>query len=603
MPRVSYRLAWRQVAGCRLESPGPRRRIAPACKPVALAATLLLALAAGPAAAQSVLVDRGVRAAGLWCFPLASNPREYVYLPSTGRLGTDAKGGPEFSFLRYVDNSKPASGTETINEAGGGGVLHFLALYETPARQVAEAEQALRERVEDGEVRLTRPIAFSGGRYTIVSSVLPAGMPGEGGRKMLAGGNAPVLEGSRIAVSFGLEKRESDLLNQSFRTATPDVTVVFEMQFGGVTEAFDATLDVDWTEVRKDRLIEAGLKTPWVGLDVSDTVQRLVKNNAIRLQSRGDNAPTQAMLNTVYQKIVDLLFTKTDEPPPPPKNDSGLKALLDEAAARITGFSLTGTYRAKDLRTGGHTVLRLNHQASVNRTAFITFNIGDLHRRYGNNPAYFATRNTSDPAYKQREVRVSVDGSVAADFDRYVNSVTVTVRKVHQDGETTLREIVINRETFNQSPQGFPVVYGWSGDTDRTAWLDYEFRTRWSFRDGGSRDEDWKKADDPALNLLPPYERREVILTGDPEALKRAGVRHAVVTLAYDFFGKPRTLRPVVLRVQDGTLEQKVELVQPRGDYRYRYDIRWHLADGGQLAKTGVTDTSGLILVDELPQR
>lgn len=563
---------------------------------------LLIGLSAAPAAAQGVLVDRGVRAAGVWCFPLAANPKEYVYLPSTGRLGTDAKGGPEFSFLRYVDTSRPAAGVDTINEAGGGAVLHFLALYETPPARVTEAEKALQDLVDDREVRLTRPIVFSSGRYAIVSSLLRSEAPGEGGRKLLATGNAPVLEGSKIAVSFGLERRESDILNQSFRTANPDVSVVFEMQFDGVADAFDAVLDVDWSEVRKDRQMEAGIKTPWVGLDVGSTVQRLVKNNAIKVQSRGDSAPSQAMLNAVYQKLVDLLFVKTDEPAPPPKTDSGLSGLLTDLAAKIVPYSVTGTYRVKDIRTGGHTVLRLNHQGSVTRTAFITFNIGDLHRKYGSNPAYFATRNIGDTAFKQREVRISVDGTLAADFDRYVNSVTVTLRKVHQDGETTLREIVVNRETFSQSPQGFPMVYGWSGDTDRTAWLTYEYRTRWSFRDGGSREEDWKKSDNPALNLLPPYERREVTVTGDPEQLKKAGVRHAVVTLSYDFFGKPRSLRPVVLRLGTEPLEQKVELIQPRGDYRYRYDIQWHLADGKQLARTGITDTSGLILIDELPR-
>src|SRR5688572_25363484 len=97
-----------------------------------LIAVLLFGLG-GPAGAQAIAVDRGVRAAGLWCFPLASNPKEYLYLPSGGRLGTDPNGGPEFSFVRYVENTKPAGdGAATITQAGGGGVLQFLALYETP---------------------------------------------------------------------------------------------------------------------------------------------------------------------------------------------------------------------------------------------------------------------------------------------------------------------------------------------------------------------------------------------------------------------------------------------------------------------------------------
>ena len=44
-------------------------------------------LAAVPAVhAQQVSLEKGIQAAGLWCFPLVSNPREYVYLPSSARL-------------------------------------------------------------------------------------------------------------------------------------------------------------------------------------------------------------------------------------------------------------------------------------------------------------------------------------------------------------------------------------------------------------------------------------------------------------------------------------------------------------------------------------
>lgn len=577
-------------------------------------ATLAAVLALGfarPAAAQAVGIDRGVRAAGLWCFPLAGNPKEYLYLPAAGRLGTDASGGPEFSFVRYVENSKGAGdGVAAITEAGGGGVLQFLALYETPASQVAAAEKALRDIKEDPDIRLRAPLVFNAGRYAVVSSVArvdaPEADPKGPPRKMIASGNAPVLEGSKIAVSFGLDKRDASILNQSFQMANPDVSVVFEMQFSGLTEAYDAELEVDWEEIQKDRYLQAGLKTPWIGLDVQHTMGRLLRNNAIRVKTAGDNAPSEAMMNMVYTKLVDLMFRKVDETPPQPAPETStdaLSTLLGLAAPKLLGFSVTGAYRVKDLQTGGRTVLRLNHQATVTRTALITFNIGDLHRRYGEKPAYFRTVNLDDPAYKQREVRVAVDGSLAADFEQYINSVTLTLRKVHEDGETTLKEIVVNKDTFLRSPQGFTAVYGWRGDNDRTAWLSYEHRASWSFRDGGTYDEDWQKSDNPAITLLPPYERREVTISGDLDTLKKAGVRHAIVTLGYDFFGKPRSMRPVVLRVQAMPLEEKLLLIQPRGDYRYRYDILWHFLDGREAAKPTKVDTSGLILIDDVPSK
>ena len=75
------------------------------------------------AAAQQISVDRGARAAGLWCFPLATDPKTYVYLPSSARLATDDSGRPQFSFVRYLATAAPGTaGQESITASGGGGI-------------------------------------------------------------------------------------------------------------------------------------------------------------------------------------------------------------------------------------------------------------------------------------------------------------------------------------------------------------------------------------------------------------------------------------------------------------------------------------------------
>src|SRR4051794_17141861 len=107
-------------------------------------------LTARPARAQQLLIDRGVQAAGLWCFPLVTEPKTYVYLPSAARLATDDAGHPQFSFVRYVASAEAGSGSqETVRLAGGGGILHFLVLIETPESTVAAARKALREQIKD----------------------------------------------------------------------------------------------------------------------------------------------------------------------------------------------------------------------------------------------------------------------------------------------------------------------------------------------------------------------------------------------------------------------------------------------------------------------
>ena len=90
----------------------------------ALIAAALTLACRRTATAQPVLMDRGVRAAGLWCFPVAGDPLQYVYLPAGAKLATDDQGRPQFSFVRYVVNTPGDSArSATITEASGGGIL------------------------------------------------------------------------------------------------------------------------------------------------------------------------------------------------------------------------------------------------------------------------------------------------------------------------------------------------------------------------------------------------------------------------------------------------------------------------------------------------
>ena len=153
--------------------------------------------------------------------------------------------------------TRAAGGTASITAAGGGGVLHFLVMMETPAAPSRAPSRSCAAIANDNEVKLRGPLVFSEGRYTLVSSVLnPSTATPE--RKLLATGRAPVLEGNRIAFSFDLSPTEATLLLRSLEMRTPDVSIVFDMTFTGLTEAYDADLTIDWTEVRKHQSFSAG---------------------------------------------------------------------------------------------------------------------------------------------------------------------------------------------------------------------------------------------------------------------------------------------------------------------------------------------------------
>ncbi|HYR53111.1 MAG TPA: hypothetical protein VET83_10940 [Candidatus Dormibacteraeota bacterium] len=580
-------------------------------------AAAVLAVPRG-ATAQQVLMDRGVRAAGLWCFPVARDSLQYVYLPASAKLAADDQGRPQFSYVRYVVNATADSArSATITEAKGGGILTFLVLLDTPETMIRDAQKALRDRYKKDEIVIRGPIVFQDGRYTLVSSVLKsssagvataeagAGAPTE--HAVLATGRAPVLEGNRLALSFDLDPEHASLLMQSFQMNTPDVSLVFDMTFAGLSEAYDADLTIDWSEVKKSQAFKAGGTVYFIGADVDLAFDEMFKNHAIHLRSSGSDASMEALLNTVYSKLLELMFRPVEPERIPPDQSGGLMQALSQmgspngpmGARKTVGFGASVGYQRKELRSEGKSQLSFNHRSSVERHSFVTFQMGDVHKQYGKDPHYFRAVNLGDPTFQQREVHVSVDASLLPDFDSYVNTVTVTLRKDHQNGEQTLREVVLDRASVKKGVEDLRMVYGWNGDEDRLGWLDYVYRTRWSFKGGGAFESDWKKTSAPMIDLFAPYERRTVQLVGDQGTLKSKGVRAVIVQLDYPFFGERR--RPqMVVRPGEAIEEKQVQITLPLGQPDYEYAVTWQM-EGNKRLTDKRRDTSGLIFVDELP--
>ena len=587
----------------------PRRPFLRGSFPALLVFLLSIALAPLAARAQQIAIDQGVRAGGLWCFPLVTDPRTYVYLPAAARLAEDDDGKPQFSFVRYVVNEPGAdAGAASITGARGGGVLHFLVLYDTPADLIAQAEQTLRKSLKDDEVRVRGPVVFADGRYALVSSIVsPTGGPPE--RRLLTTGRAPVLEGNRLALSFELEPQQASLLMESFKMATPDVSLVFDMTFQGLSNAYDAELFIDWSEVRKSEAFGAGGSIYFVSADVERSFDELFRKNAIRLKSSGTDAAMEALLTNVYDKLLELMFRRVEPDRVPDAQRGGLMDAIGALIApkggalssrKTTGFGLYAGFQLKEMRSAGTSTLNFNHRATVDRHSFITFNIGDFHKRFGKDPEYFRAVNLADPTFQQREIHVGIDGALLPEFEKFVNSVTVTLRKQHGNGEQTVRELVLDRAAVQRSGNDLRMVYGWNGDDDRDAWLKYEYRTRWSFKGGGSYQTEWMPGDGAMIDLFAPYERRTVQLMGSAAALQAKGVRAVVVQIDYPFFAARRR-QQLVAKPDQPIDAQAVEITLPLNQFEYDVTITWQLEGNRKLTRSG-KDSSGLVFVDELPE-
>ena len=262
-------------------------------------------------------------------------------------------------------------------------------------------------------------------------------------------------------------------------------------------------------------------------------------------------------------------------------------------------FSLLASYEMKTVHRSG--VFKLEFNKFTQDTLQLRFdeNIGNLSRLM-KDPNHFYEVNLDDPVFKQREISVFLDGQNASDFDKYVNYVTVRMRKKHEGGDESDDEVRIDRSNFNKNGNFFKLLYGWKNDKNRDKWFNYEYNEVWSFQGGKEVDMGWKPGRNFTLTVTPPFEKRTLHLEADPDTVRDAGIRMISVTVHYDVGGKDQT-KQATLNPASGALSQTLEYIRPANQNDYSYEISWRMKDGRTVASGKKTATDEFIFCDEVP--
>ena len=560
-----------------------------------LAAGVLLVIAAPPAFAQEILLDRSLQVAGVTLFGARDDAHAWYYLPDTPRVA-ERDGLPELSLVKYTAAAEASGGgSEGITAARGGGVLHLLASYGVSEERLQRAAEALGADEARKEDRIVGPILFRSGSFAIVSSVAS-----EGGmaRRVVGLGPAPLLEGGKVAASVELTPEGATFLWKSFEMTTPDVTLAFSLEFEGYRTPFEAELVADWDRVFSHRDVQARLKVLWIGMEVKALVDECFTDGTIRLEVKGESSTLQPLLEAAHARVVATLFDPLPRPAAPPESAApGLLGALLGTKGR-SYVDLFAGYQLTRQRLSGTARIRLAQQRAEPMHALLSGNIGPLGRRWGQDPRLFRAISLEDPAFRQREVAITFDGD-ADTFARAVDRLVVQVEKRHADGTVTLREALLEPRSLAQQGNRLVFAYPNAGDADLREWLRYRYRAVWSFRGGRQHDAGWQDADAFALSLRPPYTVRRLSLEGDPAVLEAAGVRSVLARVAWEFLGAPRsetvTLRP-------GAWSRELDLVLPPERASCSVTLTWRLA-GGRTVQRGPFDEEGeIVYVDEIPE-
>ncbi len=567
---------------------------------------MLLFMIAFNSWSQSILIDRGVNADGLWCFPVHKKENTYLYLPERARLSLSNDSIPEFSYMRYILEKPTEESAKTITEADGGGILNFLVLYDTPKEAISNAERFLKKTLDNDSIKIRGPVVFNSGKYTLVSSILNP-KTGNNQPQILVTGEAPVIENSKIPLSFDVDPVRSKLLLESFKMATPDVSLIFELSFSGLTENYEAELEIDWSEVKKSHAFNAGGSIYFVGAQVELGFDKLRKDQAIKFTSTGSDASMESLVETVYTKLLELMFAPTPLEQVPDEHRGGLEDALSSligqqgalGSQNTTGFGINVGYQYKEHRTTGKSIMQFNGRSLVNRNHYITFNAGNLYKKYGNNKEIFKDVPLWDPAFQQRDVYVGIDGNIEREFDKMLNSVTVKLSKKHENGAETLKEVLLTKDTYQATDGRISMKYLNQEDSDRKGWLSYDYQTIWKFIGGGTYSEEWQTEDASMINLYTPFQRRKIELSGDLNRLQSQNVRAISIRINYDFFGEQKS-KNLTLYPSDNINEKYFEITLPKGMEEVSYTITWFQKDSEPIQLKGI-DKYGLIFIDEIP--
>ncbi|HLT71183.1 MAG TPA: hypothetical protein VKZ75_00960, partial [Cyclobacteriaceae bacterium] len=287
---------------------------------------LLLLATAIEGFGQNIILDKPTKAGELTLYPDRDDPKSYYYLVDKPKIAVDANGKPQFSFLRYVDN------TPTGDEGEGGGIVHAIVELQVSEDQRREAETEL-QGIESG-AKLIGPVAYKDGSIALISSTMQP--DGEFSRQVIGMGKAPLLDGHKAAVSVLLTKLGAKVLHASFQTPTPDMTFAFEMTISGYRMPKKAIIEANFDMIYEHKAFRAAIAAPVLQAEVNMAFDDLVRSGAIKVINKGADEQMEKLIEDAYNKLTRMMFEPTGGTGTPSleqlAGSTGGESLMDRAS-------------------------------------------------------------------------------------------------------------------------------------------------------------------------------------------------------------------------------------------------------------------------------
>lgn len=554
-------------------------------------ALVTLAISAGGASAQPLVVDQPVRAGGLWCLPSAEDPLRFRCLSDDARLARDASGKPLFSIVYYTEPRNQAAGHTSVDEAQGGALLTMILEYGTTPGKLALAERALQSSV-DPDSKVDGPVVFQSGDYALVSAT------GERAERAFSSGLAPVVEGARIALSLRFDARGAQLLAQALKASTPDLSVVFDMAYAGVRKSYNADIVVDWDKAASslDQGVSADVSVYGVGIggEIEEAVTKMMSDGAITIDVIGEDASMDGIVTHVQEMATKLFFEPLDDVEA--ERSSGLDDTNASAAGANRYFSINARakYKRKAITTSGVSRFSLSRQAPATRRWSIVFDAGEIARDLRDDPHHVRTEDLTDSTIKSRRIALQLDVGFRPIFEELVDLVTVEARKIHGDGRTSFDQYTITRDSLNDEALPTLSYPRFEGDGWKD-WLSYETRSIWSFRDAERFETGWRQSRDDQITVSAPIRLAPIHPIGDMQALARRGVHAVIIKVKHPYVTGELTTMKSALTTEPLFPAFTVPTTIENEEFAYTVI---HVRDNDRRDRFSAADRAGFVVFD-----
>jgi hypothetical protein len=227
--------------------------------------------------------------------------------------------------------------------------------------------------------------------------------------------------------------------------------------------------------------------------------------------------------------------------------------------------------------------LNLSQSTTIRVPVDTSGNLGGVYADFKDDPRYFRIVNLDDATFEKRPVMFQIDGNYIDSFQDTINFVSVNFRKTYADQPAFTASLVFTADDIKNGRTTKPIEYARLGASEKD-WRNYEYQVRWSVRDRPTLsvpagEDTWIPTEDPAVSLVPPFERVVVDIDSDLAGFKQKGVVTAVVEFATPLAGKPQIQRKATVRATDSDAARVVSVYRDRGK-EIAWRVTWHTKGG-----------------------